>query len=246
MRTLNEDTISAELSARLAQRQHENYPSSDTPMKNGAAGVDQERYSGRSRNRTRAWLSIRRGTSMVGTAWLFRLRGMLLIFGLTAGLCRADEPAAPGEPVTSMADLKRLNRSQIEAMYAGAEPGAQPVGFARGEFLFLTETSLPRLKKGLIGAIWKGKHFSEDGGFINQFAGFRAVRSQVATGPSHIDGRPSLILEYPEKTPYFGNMRDEVREVAPGVYLSMLFDRATPPRLQGCLGLELEPPKTGR
>ena len=78
---------------------------------------------------------------------------------------------------------------------------------------------LPRLRARLQGLAWKGKVFHPDGTFINQWAGFRAISSHVAEGPSWFDGRPCIVLEYPPGTAVFGNARDEIRQVGPNLWL---------------------------
>lgn len=158
--------------------------------------------------------------------------GLVLLFGLLPGRAAADPP-------TCLDDLKRLNVGQLEQLYAGGE-AALPVGFVRGAVLHLGDTALPRFKMRLVGLVWKGKHFDERAGFINQWLCFRAVKSQACLGSSYYDGKLSVILAYPEGTPYFGNMRDEVRLIGPGLYLAMVFESTAPHKFRGFIGLEAE------
>lgn len=174
-----------------------------------------------------------------------KMFGLIL---LAVSPCLAQEAPAPapaklGAPIVAscLADLKQLCPKKLEELYAGAIVGCQPVGFFRGEILHLCNTSMPCLKTKMANNVWKGKHFCEDGGFINQWAHIRAIRSHVQTGCSYYDGKPSLILEYPEKTPYFGKMRDEAREIAPGLYLAMVYERGCCPKFRGFIGLEYQP-----
>ena len=173
--------------------------------------------------------------------WRLRATATVSLFALLAWQSLANEPIVLTDGhVATLADLRRLNADQLQQLYASACPGAQPVGFARGQVLCRANTRMPRMKTRLSNFIWKGKHFNEHGEFINQWIAFHAFHSQVAVGPSFYDGRPCLVLEYPENTPYFGKMRDEAREVAPGVYLAMVFDRNPPYTFQGFIGFELE------
>jgi hypothetical protein len=198
-----------------------------------------------------AGFAIYEGAPVTATSWRRRLCWLVLAFALAAGrgpageqavpvrAC-ADGPAATEQFITSLKQLKQLNEHQLEQLYAQAEVAAPPVGYARGQILILTETRHPKVAARLIGLVWKGKYFDECGCFINQWPGFRALRSRAAYGPSWYDGRPSLVLEYPEGTPLFANTRDEVRAIGPGLYLSRLYDRC-PPRFRGFVGLQLEP-----
>ena len=60
------------------------------------------------------------------------------------------------------------------------------------------------------------------------FGVFRAVPATVAVGPSRVDGRPALVIDYADSGRAFRDIRDEVREVAPGVYLGLTFQGAKP------------------
>jgi hypothetical protein len=142
--------------------------------------------------------------------------------------------------------LRCLSCSQLEELYAQAPAAPIPVGFVRGRVLVLSGYRFPRANKKITSLIWKGKCFEEDGTFINQWAGFRAVRSEATVGPSYYDGKPSLVLEYPAWVPYFGKMRDEVREIAPGLYLCMAFEHGDCPKFRAFIGLQLEPEKCSK
>jgi hypothetical protein len=171
---------------------------------------------------------------------------------LATGISSASDPPSRwrdrgnGErelPIVTLKSLKQLNRTQLEQLYAGADVGTPPVGFVRGEVLLLTEIALPRYNKAITRVIWRGKHFNEQGDFINQWTGFRAVESRGYIDNSFFDGRPSLILEYRDEIPFFGNMRDEAREVGPDLYLSFVYERTPPFKMRGIIGLELNQTK---
>ena len=130
--------------------------------------------------------------------------------------------------VDSLDSLKRLNREQLESLYSQGELGELPVGFVKGEVLVLTEMALPRANRNTTKLIWRGKHFNDEGAFMNQFTGFRAVHSRAYVDNSFFDNKPSHILEYPTNIPFFGNMRDELRQVGPDLYLSVVFERSPP------------------
>jgi hypothetical protein len=125
--------------------------------------------------------------------------------------------------------LKGLDICQLNAIFAEGEVVAPPVGYARGIILVFSDCyyRCPRLSACLSGAVWKGKHFDACGGYVNQFLGVRAISSTVRSGPSWFDGKPCVILDYPDGTPVFGDMRDEVRRVGPDVYLARVYNRCT-------------------
>jgi hypothetical protein len=100
------------------------------------------------------------------------------------------------------------------------------------------------MKTRMTNRVWKGKYFEEDGSFTNQWLGFRALHSHTCEGLSWLDGQPCVILEYPPDTPVFGNTRDEVREIAPGLWLGMWYDREPCPKLRGFFALECPAKRT--
>jgi len=186
--------------------------------------------------------------------WRKNLRRLVLILGLLSGVVLAGElvpvteEARAGSKSASelnalLARLRCMSPDELEQLYGQADAGGFPVGFARGRLLVLTETRMPKVKERLANFVWKGKHFEEDGRFINQWAGLRALHSHVVSGPSWFDGRPCIIMEYPEGTPLFANMRDEIREIAPGVYLGRFYERCPQPKFRGFFALVIEPEK---
>jgi hypothetical protein len=157
---------------------------------------------------------------------------MTLAASLSASAMRsaAEEPAA----LTFQA-LSCMTRSQLEAIYRDSAPGTLPSGFVQGKTIILPEESFDGRRSKMANAFWKGKHIdAAEGTFVNQWAIGRAVRGRACLGESWLDGRPSLILDYAGASPLiWRNSRDELREVAPGLYIGFMHDRSCPcPRLK--------------
>jgi hypothetical protein len=156
---------------------------------------------------------------------------------LALGACAVNAQAH------TLDQLKKLPECELKRLFDQAPaPTAIPVGYAKGRVLLMTNAKLPRLKARLASTFWKGKHFCEDGGFINQFVGFQALRSNAELGTSWHDGKPCIVIEYPPNTPLFGNNRDELREIAPGLYLARLYERCPCPRMVGYFAIQIECP----
>lgn len=141
-------------------------------------------------------------------------------------------------PLT-LANLRKTSECELTRLFENAGPGELPTGYGRGHVLRMTDAKLPRLQARLAGLAWKGKHFEADGAFINQFPGFKALRGNVELGASSHDGKPCFVTEYPPGTPLFGNTWDELRQVAPGLYLARLYERCPCPRFRGYFVIEL-------
>jgi hypothetical protein len=73
---------------------------------------------------------------------------------------------------------------------------------------------------------WKGKVFdAQRGQLLNRVTpfGVHGIRANVYPGASLLDGRESIILDYSRTSVLARWVRDEIREVSPGVYLGFAY-----------------------
>jgi hypothetical protein len=91
--------------------------------------------------------------------------------------------------------------------------------------------------------IWQGKVFDGSGaGAVNRFFGLPVVRARVYQDRSWLDGAPSLVLDYSQTSRIYAANRDEVRQVAPGLFLGLMYARTAPqPTLRMYFVLEAQP-----
>lgn len=133
-------------------------------------------------------------------------------------------PALAGPPASTP---RETTSADFETRFRQAELGSSPTGPTRGTVLHV-ESRFPRVKARLQGVVWKGKTFHDDGTFTNRWlGGVRAVSADTRVEPSWLDGQPCLVMQYPPNAPVFGNIRDELRQIAPGVWLGRSFDGVT-------------------
>jgi hypothetical protein len=147
-------------------------------------------------------------------------------------------PLLAGEPPT-IREFRRMSLCELDERFAAGTACELPVGATRGHVVHVADAKRPRLAAGLQSVVWKGKVFFPDGEFINRFCGFRADRSHGEIGPSWFDGKPCVVLEYPPTALVFANSRDEIREIAPGLYLARFYDRCPCSKLKGYFVLEM-------
>lgn len=115
-----------------------------------------------------------------------------------------------------------------ESLFLGGGYAGDPAGTTRGTVLYADEALFPRLKARLQGTIWKGKVFHGDGTFTNRWlGGVRAGTVGTAVEPSWLDGQPTLVARYSPSALVFRNVRDELRQVGPGVWLGRSYDATT-------------------
>lgn len=155
------------------------------------------------------------------------LVGMLVMVG------RADASDAPLGCVRGMDDLVRMSRCELEDLYHRSEWAPVPTGFAPGRAIPSPGSAKTVRQSRLIGTVWKGKVIRPDGTMINRGPlGLEVVRARICVGESWLDGRPTLVMDYCGTSRLFPDVRDELREVAPGLYVGLTYRRDCPgPRL---------------
>lgn len=122
--------------------------------------------------------------------------------------------------------LVRMKECQLEAIYKLAQPGPIPHGYTPGLAIFKpgSAITLP-LAKAINATAWQGKYFENETTMINRTFGLKAIRTVIYPGESFLDGRPSTVLDYCDAGRAFRRYRDEIREVAPGIYLGIMHRR---------------------
>ncbi len=144
---------------------------------------------------------------------------------LIVALC-GGVPAPGSDAAVTPAELTRMSWADLEAIYRVATPGRPPCGFAPGRVVYCPDSLLGGFKSRASQLVWRGKHFCpEQEALVNQWLGVRAIRASVTHGASWLDGNPAIILDYSATSRVWHNVRDEMREVAPGVYLGIMYVR---------------------
>lgn len=138
--------------------------------------------------------------------------------------------AVSGEAPRTPRALASHSEAELLNLFRQGVAIAPPVGKVRGTPLIRPGTALgPHLSVAGRG-VWQGKVFQDDATVVNRFFGIRSVRAKVSTQPSWIDGAPALVLDYQDTSRIYARYRDEIRQVAPGLLLGVMFDRCAPGR----------------
>jgi hypothetical protein len=132
---------------------------------------------------------------------------------------------------TSYGDLWRMSQAELDDLYRRIDtPGAIPVGDTKGTAMLLPGRRVGRAAAGIARLLfWQGKVFDPRGQSLRNkvtFFGIKAVRARVYLGESWLDrGRDAIVLDY-SKTSFVARwIRDEIREVAPGLWLGKVYVR---------------------
>jgi hypothetical protein len=136
-----------------------------------------------------------------------------------------------------------MSWQELEQLYRCAEAGDVPAGFLHGKALYCPSEPFARAKSRVSGFLWQGKVFDPcDQMLVNQWRGVRAVRARVYAGTSWLDGGPAIIMDYRGLSCVWADVRDEMRQVGPNLYLGIMYRRRCPqPRLKMFFVLEACP-----
>lgn len=80
----------------------------------------------------------------------------------------------------------------------------------------------------LAGLLWQGKVFEMKDGknvLVNKVLGFKAIRAKVFHGKGWFDDNQSIILDYKDTSLVAHFFVDEMRLVAPDIYLGRFYKR---------------------
>jgi hypothetical protein len=136
-----------------------------------------------------------------------------------------------------------MSGPELEALYRQGSVVGIPPGRVRGTAILAPGARRNAVMAAGTRLVWQGKVF-EAGNVtaVNRFFGLPVVRAQVYQGPSWHDGAAALVLDYSRTSRVYARYRDEIRQVAPGLFLGLMYDATTnPPDLRMYFVLESQP-----
>jgi hypothetical protein len=123
--------------------------------------------------------------------------------------------------------LVRMSQDELDALFRQSEAGEIPRGEGKGTVLVAPGTALAGPAAKVVHyLVWQGKVFDPDKGELrNEILpfGLHAVRAKVYHGASWLDGKDAIVLDYSHTSLVAHWIRDEIRTVAPGVYLGVVY-----------------------
>lgn len=130
----------------------------------------------------------------------------------------------------------------LEQLYRRSAAGTMPVGYTRGRAIYCPCTPLTPMRSKMSQALWHGKLFCPaEGILVNRWClGVQGVRARVCFGDSCLDGKPSIIMDYRGMAYIWSDVRDEIREVAPSLYLGLMYrGKSGQPQMKMFFALEM-------
>ena len=123
--------------------------------------------------------------------------------------------------------LAARRRSQLGQLFRSAKVGAIPDGRGRGVVLLGTGGLLGRLfARGSYLLLWRGKVVDARAGRLKNLISplaIPAISAEVYRDRSWYDAKPCIVLDYSTRSFVARKVRDEIREVSPGLFLGLVF-----------------------
>jgi hypothetical protein len=125
------------------------------------------------------------------------------------------------------AKLLSLSQSELDALFTKSPVGNIPDGEAEGTAIVAPGTTFsPTIAKFVSLFAWQGKVFDAKKGVLKNKImpfGLNAIIAKVYKGPSWLDGKECIVLDYSDTSFIAQWIRDEIREIEPGLYLGKVY-----------------------
>ena len=125
------------------------------------------------------------------------------------------------------AQLLAMSQKELDDLFSSSPAGDIPNGEANGTAIIAPGTILSAETASLINIFgWQGKTFdAEHGTLTNRILAFglNAIVAQVYKGKSWFDNKECIVLDYSKTSLLAKHIRDEIRQIGPGLYLGVVF-----------------------
>jgi hypothetical protein len=126
-----------------------------------------------------------------------------------------------------IAKLLSLSQSELDALFTNSQVGEIPDGEADGTAIVAPGTRFsPTIARFVSHFAWQGKVFDRQKGVLKNRIlpfGLNAIIAKVYKGPSWLDGKECIVLDYSDTSTIAQWIRDEIRQIEPGLYLGKVY-----------------------
>jgi hypothetical protein len=135
---------------------------------------------------------------------------------------------AKGENMAiTVAEMLKMSQAQLDDLFTQSPAGEIPAGEAKGTAIIAPGTTYTQNMANFVNHFaWQGKIFDPAKGTLRNKIlpfGLNAIIAKVYKGPSWIGGKECIVLDYSETSLVAHWVRDEIREVAPRIYLGKVY-----------------------
>jgi hypothetical protein len=126
-----------------------------------------------------------------------------------------------------VAKLLTLSQAELDKLFTNSPVGNIPNGEAEGTAIVAPGTTYSANIASFISHFaWQGKVFDNNKGVLKNKIlpfGLNAILARVYKGPSWLDGKECIVLDYSDTSIVAQWIRDEIREIEPGLYLGKVY-----------------------
>jgi hypothetical protein len=123
--------------------------------------------------------------------------------------------------------LLEMSQQQLDALFSAHDAGPIPDGEGKGIAIIAPGTSFSEPIAKLINIFaWQGKVFDAKAGVLRNhilLLGLTAIIARIYKGPSWLDGKECIVLDYSETSLVASHIRDEIRLIEPSFYLGKVY-----------------------
>jgi hypothetical protein len=122
--------------------------------------------------------------------------------------------------------LLAMTQNQLDQLFRASPPGAIPSGRSEGTAIIAPGTRFARTLARISRLAWQGKVFDSRKALLKNrilVFGMQAIAAKVYKGRSWLDDKECIVLDYSDTSLVAHWIRDEIRLVAPGLYLGKVY-----------------------
>jgi hypothetical protein len=125
------------------------------------------------------------------------------------------------------AQLMAMTQQQLDDLFKASPAGDIPSGQADGTAIVSPGTKMTETISNMVKTFaWQGKVFDAEKGLLKNrisIVGFQAIVARVYKGPSWLDGKECIVLDYSDTSLVAHYVRDEIRQIDPKFYLGKVY-----------------------
>ncbi|HEX7884972.1 MAG TPA: hypothetical protein VF474_03260 [Phenylobacterium sp.] len=127
----------------------------------------------------------------------------------------------------TVAQLLKTSQADLDTLFKGLQAGPIPNGQAEGTAIIAPGTTFSdEIAKMVNIFAWQGKVFDNQAGVLRNRIlpfGVNAIVARVYKDKSWLDDKECIVLDYSDTSLLAHWIRDEIREVQPGLYLGKVY-----------------------
>jgi hypothetical protein len=127
----------------------------------------------------------------------------------------------------NVSDLLKMSQAELDDLFTKSAAGEIPQGEAKGTAIVAPGTTYTQDIASFVNHFaWQGKVFDPAKGVLRNRIlpfGLNAIIAKVYKGESWMDGKECIVLDYSETSLLAHWIRDEIRAIAPRMYLGKVY-----------------------